>query len=248
MRETSRQREATWLESKQKAHQTVFGWRYVPKVFIHESLLMVFQENVVPALFEVQEGFVWPHYPKFGRSLVSWLHQYFRRYSFQPWPLDYGKNQPHSRTQRLPTHICQSDLRSTLPGFYQVSPLHVVVNYIPQYPNQPCRGAYLREEKMVEYELSRSHRSLFFKNKHTISQSPESLPSTPKRQRIMSDETSTPTPTRYRTPNPISGAKFTHKLAPAATRAIARNLIFRSPSSCAPQRNPPTPSVTSAPA
>jgi len=147
MRETSRQREATWLESKQKAHQTVFGWRYVPKVFIHESLLMVFQENVVPALFEVQEGFVWPHYPKFGRSLVSWLHQYFRRYSFQPWPLDYGKNQPRSQTQRFPTHICQSDSRSTLPGFYQVPPLHIVVNHIPQYPNQPCRGAYLREEK-----------------------------------------------------------------------------------------------------
>jgi len=76
------------------------------------------------------------------------------------------------------------------------------------------------KKKMVEYELSRSHRSLFLKNKHTISQSPESLPSMPKQQCIMSDETPTPMPTRYCAPNPISGTKFTHKLAPAATWAI----------------------------
>jgi len=187
---------------------------------------MVFQDNVVPALFEVQEGFVWPHFILNEAVLLSAgftnisadIRFNIFRFNLGHWTtvkinhVVELKDSPRIFVKAIRVQHCQDFTKFLLSTSSSTTSPNIRTNLAGE-------RTYVKK-KMVEYELSRSHKSLFLKNKHTLSQSPESLPSTPKRQRIMSDETPTPTPTRYRAPNPISNAKFTHKLAPAATRAI----------------------------
>jgi hypothetical protein len=185
-----------------------------------------FQDNAVPVLFEVQEGFVWPHFILNEAVLLSAgftnisadIRFNIFRFNLGHWTtvkinhVVELKDSPRIFVKAIHVQHCQDFAKFLLSTSLSTTSPNIRTNLAGE-------RTYVKK-KMVEYELSRSRKSLFLKNKHTLSQSPENLPSTPKRQRIMSDETPTPTPTRYRAPNPISGAKFTRKLAPAATRSI----------------------------
>ena len=79
--------------------------------------------------------------------------------------------------------------------------------------------AYVRK-KMVEYELSQASTPSSVRNKHRLS--PENIPSTPKRSRVLLDDTPTPTITSYHTPLPP--ARFNRRHGTGAMHVVKRKV------------------------
>lgn len=79
--------------------------------------------------------------------------------------------------------------------------------------------AYVKK-KMVDHELSQTKKTRFLQNKHSLS--PESFSSTPKRQRILSEEASTPSSIPE---TPLPAPKFTRKWISSSKRVVKKKIL-----------------------
>ncbi|KAF8957662.1 hypothetical protein BDZ97DRAFT_1924400 [Flammula alnicola] len=196
MRENNRQIEATRLESKRKVQQTAYVYAWM-------------EDDTVPAPFEVQEGFVWPHFILNEAVLLS---AGFPHVSPDTRFNIFRFNLGHWTTVKL-NHVVE--LKET-PRVFIKLPTSNVVNILKR------ERAYVKK-RMTEHELSQASKASFLKNKHSLS--PDNLASTPKRPRHQHDESPTPTLTRYRPPVPAP--KFIGRRAPGVTRVVKKTRAAR---------------------
>lgn len=189
-------------------------------------MLTVFKDNIAPAPFEVQEGFVYPHFILDKTVLLSAgfsdvspdMRFNIYRFNLGHWTtvkLNHVielKDTPRIFIKAIHVQDCQDFLKFLLLS----SPSSATSPNIRT--NLAGERAYVKK-KMIDYELSSSQaeKACLLQNKHGLS--PESLSSTPKRQRILYDETSTPTPIPKR---PISASKFTRKLVPSSVQVVKK--------------------------
>ncbi|KAF8956528.1 hypothetical protein BDZ97DRAFT_1925426 [Flammula alnicola] len=216
MRENNRQMEATRLESKRKVQQTAYVYAWM-------------EDDTVPAPFEVQEGFVWPHFILNEAVLLSAGFPHVSpdmrfnifRFNLGHWttvklnhvvelketPRVFIKATHVQRCQHFEKFLISTSSSATAPNIRT---------------NLAGERAYVKK-RMTEHELSQASKASFLKNKHSLS--PDNLASTPKRPRHQHDESPTPTLTRYRPPVPAP--KFIGRRAPGVTRVVKKTRAAR---------------------
>lgn len=217
LREDRRQAEAIRLESKRKVQQTAFVYAWM-------------EDGVAPVLFEVQEGFVWPHFilneavldsAGFVDISVNTRFNIFR-FNLNHWTwvkLNHVvelKDAPRIFIKATHVQRCQDfELFLSTTSLSAASP-NIRTNLARE-------RAYVKR-KTTEYELSQGSKLPFVKNTHNLS--PNGVVSTPKRPRYQRHEESpTPTLTTYRPPAPPP--KFIGNFAPGATRVVKKSAAAR---------------------
>ncbi|KAF8182921.1 hypothetical protein BJ912DRAFT_928336 [Pholiota molesta] len=187
LREANRKKDAMRLETKQKVQQTVFVYAWI-------------EENVVPALFEIQDGFIWPHFMLNEAVLVAAgfpdipadMRFNLFRFNLGHWTTIKINHvvelkEPHIFIKALNVQLCRDFSK------YHTSMISSVTPNIRS--NLAGERAHVKK-KMVARELSvSSGTQLALPNKRRLS--PESLPSTPKRSRFLFDASPTPTISRH---------------------------------------------------
>ena len=210
MREISRQREATWRESKLKVQQTVIVYAWVEVSLLasrNHFYSYSLQDDVAPVPFEVQEGFVWPHFilNEAILSLAGFTHISAQK-PFNVFRFNLG----HWTTVRV-NHVIE--VKGTPRVFIKATHVKRCLDFkillastsssatSPNIrTNLAAERAYIKK-KMVDHELSHLSTTLFLKNKRNLS--PDSPPTTPsKRQRFLSEEVLPVTPTQDCNPIP----------------------------------------------
>ena len=187
-----------------------------------------FQDNAVPVLFEVQEGFVWPHFILSEAVLLSAgftsispdIRFNIFRFNLGHWTvvkinhvLELKDSPPRIFVKAIHVQHCQDFTKFLLSTSSATSP--------SLRTNLAGERTYVKK-RMVEYAHSQSQKSRYLKNKHSLSQSPESLPSTPKRQRITSEfvdsfSINTPSPASSPAPSIYQSASATSSSTSSST-------------------------------
>ncbi|KAF8152443.1 hypothetical protein B0H34DRAFT_861722 [Crassisporium funariophilum] len=208
--------EATRLDSKRKVQQTAYVYTWM-------------EDNTVPAPFEIQEGFVWPHFILNEAVLLSagFLHVSpntrfnIFRFNLGHWTtvkLNHVvelKETPHVFIKATHVQCCQYFEKFLISTSSSATAPNIRTNLAGE-------RAYVKK-RMTEHKLSQALKASFLKNKHSLS--PDNLASTPKRPRHQHDESPTPTLTRYRAPVPAP--KFVSRRAPGATCVIKKTRAAR---------------------
>ncbi|EDR05518.1 uncharacterized protein LACBIDRAFT_329483 [Laccaria bicolor S238N-H82] len=211
MTEDRRQVEATRWESKRKVQQTAFVYARM-------------EDGVTPVPFEVQEGFVWPHFilNKAVLELAGFVdiaadtRFNIFRFNLGHWTLVKLnhvvelKDTPHIFIKATTVQRCHDfEVFRATTSSSATSP-NICTNLAGE-------RAYVRK-KTVEFELSQASRASSVKNKHNLS--PDHLFSTPKRLRYLPDDSPTPTLARY---CPPVSRKFVGKAGLGATRVVKKS-------------------------
>ncbi|KAF8157691.1 hypothetical protein BJ912DRAFT_839446, partial [Pholiota molesta] len=190
MREVNRKKNAMQLETKQKVQQTVVIYAWM-------------EDNLIPAPFEIQDGFIWPHFILSEPVLTAaGFHDVSEDMRFNLFHFNLGHwttvklnhvvelKDPHVFIKASHVQLCQDFSK-----FHDSMTASITPNI---RSNLAGERAYVKK-KMAALELSESsgfQSNLVNKRKPSL----ESLLSTPKRSRFLSDASPTPTISRHTTP------------------------------------------------